>query len=72
MATIGENIKYYRERANMPPEELAIRVGIGTSRLYAYESGESKPNNETLFKISTVLDVSISQLTDTRVYFMEF
>lgn len=71
MATIGKNIKYYRERANMAPEELALRIGIGTSRIIAYESGEGKPNNETLFKISTVLDVPISQLTDTRVYFME-
>lgn len=71
MATIGENIKYYRKRANMAPDELALRIGIGTNRIVAYESGESMPNNETLFKISTVLEVPISQLTDTRVYFVE-
>lgn len=71
MATIGENVKYYRERANMSHEELAEQIETSPEMLIKFESGELIPNHATLFRIAVALDIPISKLTDTSVYFME-
>ncbi|WP_019156114.1 helix-turn-helix domain-containing protein [Robertmurraya massiliosenegalensis] len=62
MASIGDNIKLYRERANMSQEELAVKIRVGTTRIEKYESGQHIPTKETLLKISTVLDVPATEL----------
>jgi transcriptional regulator with XRE-family HTH domain len=63
MSTLGENLKTIRERKNMSQEELAQKLRIGASRIDDYESGKQIPSNETLLKLSTVLDIPTSQLT---------
>lgn len=67
MASIGENIKLYRERVNMSQQDLALKIRVGTSKIDLYESGRQIPTKETILKISTVLDVPASELLDTRV-----
>ncbi|WML54592.1 helix-turn-helix transcriptional regulator [Neobacillus sp. PS3-12] len=63
MSSLGENIKTIRERRNMSQEELAQKLRIGAKKIDDYESGRQVPSNETLLKISTVLDIPTSQLT---------
>ncbi|MGG0716056.1 helix-turn-helix transcriptional regulator [Robertmurraya massiliosenegalensis] len=62
MGSIGDNIKLYRERANMSQEELAVKIRVGTTRIEKYETGQHIPTRETLLKISTVLDVPAAEL----------
>lgn len=59
---VGQNIKTCRERRNLSKEELALKLRVGTKTIEKYESGELLPNNETILKISTVLDVPASEL----------
>ncbi|WP_449621664.1 helix-turn-helix domain-containing protein [Robertmurraya sp. Marseille-Q9965] len=66
MASIGENIRLYRERVNMSQEDLALKIRVGSARIESYESGEQIPTKETILKISTVLDIPASELMDTR------
>lgn len=63
MSSLGENIRTFRERRNMSQEELAQKLRIGTKKIDDYESDRQVPSNETLLKISTVLDIPTSQLT---------
>ncbi|MDQ1144532.1 transcriptional regulator with XRE-family HTH domain [Bacillus sp. SORGH_AS 510] len=62
MSTIGHTIKTYRERLNMSQEELAQKVRVGTQTIENYESGEQIPSNQTILKLSTVLDIPASEL----------
>jgi transcriptional regulator with XRE-family HTH domain len=66
MSTLGENIKTNRERRNMSQEELAQKLRIGVKKIEDYESGIQVPSNETLLKLSTVLDIPTSQLTSAN------
>lgn len=66
MSTIGENIQFYRELANMTKEQLAYKLRIGPSKIDKYETGELVPTKETLFKISTCLDIPASSLLNER------
>ncbi|WP_160722350.1 helix-turn-helix domain-containing protein [Bacillus sp. USDA818B3_A] len=62
MNTIGRTIKTYRESLKMTQEELAIRLRVGTQQISKYESGEQIPSNQTILKLSTVLDIPASEL----------
>lgn len=58
----GENIRTCRERRNMTREELALKLRVGPQRIEAYESGRLIPSNQTILKLSTVLDIPASEL----------
>ncbi|NLZ24737.1 helix-turn-helix transcriptional regulator [Candidatus Dojkabacteria bacterium] len=60
---IGENIRIYRERANLTQQELADKVGITWEMISRYERDESMPYKK-LENISKALDVSKSQLLE--------
>jgi transcriptional regulator with XRE-family HTH domain len=62
MSSLGENIKAVRERRNLSQEELAQKLRVGVKRIEDYESGIQIPSNETLLKLSTVLDIPTSEL----------
>ncbi|PKR83853.1 helix-turn-helix domain-containing protein [Heyndrickxia camelliae] len=64
MASFAENLKFYREQRNLSQEELALKARLGTAVIEKYESGEQIPNTETIFKLSTILDVPASSLSD--------
>lgn len=67
MSQIGRNIKICRENRNMSLQDLALRIRCGAKTLENYENGINIPNNETILKISTVLDVAASELLDERL-----
>jgi transcriptional regulator with XRE-family HTH domain len=62
--TIGQKIKTHRELLNMTQQELAQRARIGTHTIIKYENGEQIPSNQTILKLSTVLDIPASELLD--------
>ncbi|SEM60908.1 Helix-turn-helix [Mesobacillus persicus] len=62
MATIGENIRSIREERGLSLEELATKTRVGKDTIEKYEVGEKVPNNQTILKLSTVLDVPASVL----------
>ncbi|SDM76172.1 helix-turn-helix domain-containing protein [Bacillus sp. OK048] len=62
MNPIGRTIKNYREHLKMTKEELAQKIRVGTHTIEKYETGEQIPSNQTLLKLSTVLDIPASEL----------
>lgn len=65
MRKIGENIRFYRERAKLTAAELALKIRVGTGTIEKYEEGHQKPDMQTILKISTVLDVPASELLES-------
>ena len=63
---LGNNISYYRKRANMTQLDLAEKIGISRTHMSNIES----PNVPTpftttvLFRIADVLGVEVKQLFD--------
>jgi transcriptional regulator with XRE-family HTH domain len=62
MSAIGTNIKYIRELRGMSLEELALKARVGKQTIEKYESGTKIPDNQTILKLSTILDVPASEL----------
>ncbi|MEH7416971.1 helix-turn-helix transcriptional regulator [Neobacillus drentensis] len=62
MNSIGETIRISREMLKMTQEELAQKIRVGTHTIAKYESGEQIPSNQTILKLSTVLDIPASEL----------
>ena len=57
---VGKKIKEYRKKKRLTQEELGKRIGVGLSTISGYERGSSSPDNEKLFALSKVLDVSVN------------
>lgn len=62
MNDLGKNLKICREKRFMTREELAHKMSVGPKRIEDYETGIKIPNNETLLRISTILDIPTSEL----------
>lgn len=60
---IGKNIAYFRRKKGLTQKQLADRVKLSPSFISHIENGISNPSNETLEKISNILEVSTSNLT---------
>ncbi len=60
---IAENIRRYRERANLTQQQLADKIGVSWEMISRYEREESSPLNK-LDKISNALNVSQSNLIE--------
>ena len=61
---LSELLKLLREERNWSVEDLALKMQLGTEKIKAYESGEAIPSIQTLLKLSNVLEVPASNLTD--------
>ena len=62
LGTIGENVKKYRENANLTQAELAEKVGNGTASVSRIERGEKRMKLETLRAVAEALDISVGLL----------
>ena len=60
---VGEQIRRYRKAGKMTLQELADAIHKSRATICKYENGEISVDIETLYEISQVLQVSISQLT---------
>ncbi|WP_368974328.1 helix-turn-helix domain-containing protein [Caldifermentibacillus hisashii] len=64
MLTIGQKIMECRENFNMSQEELAMRIRKSLKMVQQLEENQMTPDQDTLFNLSSVLDIPISDLTD--------
>ncbi|WP_329565129.1 helix-turn-helix domain-containing protein [Kitasatospora sp. NBC_01266] len=63
---LGANLKRVRTQRGLSISELARRSKIGKATLSQLESGTGNPTIETVFSLSRVLEVPISDLVDGR------
>lgn len=62
---VGQNIKFYREIAEMSQDELAKRTGYsGRGAISKIENGERDIANSKLKDIANALNVTVTQLLD--------
>ncbi len=59
---VGEVIAEFRKKKGISQEVLSGLADIGRTHLSAIERGERKPTLETLYKISTAMDVKMSDI----------
>lgn len=59
---LGERIKHARKEKKLTQADLAEECSLSTSYVGHVERGSRIPSIETLFKIATVLDVSLDAL----------
>lgn len=59
-----EQLKVLREERNWSLEELSKFTQLGVEKLSLYESGQLVPSVQTILKLSTVLEVPVSNLMD--------
>lgn len=60
---VGKQIRRYRKAGKMTLQDLADAIHKSRATICKYENGEISVDIETLYEISQVLQVSISQLT---------
>ncbi len=61
---VGSRIRLYRKVRHITLDEFAALLGKSKSTLSKYETGTITIDIETLFKIASVLEISINQLID--------
>ena len=59
---VGKVIADFRKKKGISQEVLSGLADIGRTHLSAIERGERKPTLETLYRISTALDVKMSDI----------
>ncbi|MDO4862628.1 MAG: helix-turn-helix transcriptional regulator [Ruminococcus sp.] len=59
---VGSVIAEFRKRKGVSQEVLSGLADIGRTHLSAIERGERKPTLETLYRISTALEVNMSDI----------
>ena len=59
---VGNVIAEFRRKKGVSQEVLSGLADIGRTHLSAIERGERKPTLETLYRISTALDVKMSDI----------
>ena len=57
---VADKIKYYRTSRNITQDELAEMLDTTYQSISRYETGDRKTNNELLFKLSKIFNVSIN------------
>ena len=62
MRDIGKNIRQARERKGCSQEQLAELLFVTRQTISNYETGRSRPDVETLVKLSQLLDVEVTNL----------
>lgn len=60
---VGEQIRKYRKAGKMTLQDLADAIHKSRATVCKYENGDISVDIETLYEISQILQVSMSQLT---------
>lgn len=64
MTTLGTKLTRLRKNKGYSQQELADKIGVSQPAYHKWETDDVKPDLETLLKVSQVLDVDLSDLTD--------
>ncbi|MBE6634643.1 MAG: helix-turn-helix transcriptional regulator [Ruminococcaceae bacterium] len=59
---VGEVIAHFRKQRKLSQEVLSGLSDIGRTHLSAIERGDRKPTLETLYRISSALGISMSEI----------
>ena len=59
MASIGENIKYYRKLKKLTQKQLGALIGCATITIQQYEAGKFVPKIDRLQRIADALGISV-------------
>ena len=57
----GAFIKKHRLTKKMTQEELAVALGVTKKSVCYFESGRTFPSQENIFKLATILDMSLDE-----------
>ncbi|WAA11821.1 helix-turn-helix domain-containing protein [Fervidibacillus halotolerans] len=68
MQTLGQKISFYRKNLRISQEELAFRTRTGVQKIQLIENDQLVPSKEMLLKLSTVLEVPVSELEIDRTH----
>lgn len=63
-AVVAAALRRERARAGLSLAEIARRAGVAKSTLSQLEAGSGNPSLETLWALSTALEISLAQLID--------
>ena len=64
--TLGEKLKYYREKANYSQNDVASILGIDQSAIAKYESDASIPNMVLGFRIAKLYGTTVEELATAK------
>ena len=64
--TLGERIKACRQHAGMSQEKVAELVGISRQAVTKWESDQSAPNTENLFKLAEIFGTTVDLLLNSE------
>jgi transcriptional regulator with XRE-family HTH domain len=59
MFSLGQRLKFARERKNLMQLEVAKKTGINNKTLSGYEHGRAEPDFDTLLKLAELYEVDI-------------
>ena len=62
--TLGERIKNQRTRAGLSQERVAELVGVSRQSVTKWESGQSAPSTENLFRLAEIFGTTVDMLLD--------
>lgn len=62
VSTLGEQLRTFREDANLSLREVASKIGIDTSLLGKIERSERQPTKEQIRQVATFFKVNEKQL----------
>lgn len=71
-ATVGEKIRFYRNKRHMLGNTLADEIGMSRYAIMDYEAGTTEPFLEDLQKIAYALDIESDKLYDDYYNFMAY
>lgn len=69
--TLGEKIKACRQQAGMSQEKVAELVGISRQAVTKWETNQSAPSTENLFKLAEIFGTTVDLLLPEKPYHQE-
>ena len=64
--TLGERIKTCRQKVGMSQEKVAELVGVSRQAVTKWESNQSAPNTENLFKLAEIFVTTVDMLLEAE------
>jgi transcriptional regulator with XRE-family HTH domain len=62
----NKNLKYYRLKNNLSMKELASRIGVSQMAISHYESGDRRPDMDTMKALAAALGVRVTDFLSNR------
>ena len=62
MTTLGQRIREHRRRAGMSQEALARQMDVSRQAVTKWESGQSAPSTENLFRLAALFHTTVDLL----------